>query len=52
MIYMTKVRLEKESVFGIFDCPDAATVRPQTRSLNDASSGFEFVQQSVHVAAI
>ncbi len=25
MIYMTRVRLEKDSVFGIFDCPDAAT---------------------------
>lgn len=29
MIYMTKVRLEKESVFGIFDCPDAATSVPK-----------------------
>ncbi len=28
MIYMTKVRLERESVFGIFDCPDAATSVP------------------------
>ena len=29
MIYMTKVRLEKESVFGAFDCPDAATSVPK-----------------------
>lgn len=29
MIYMTKVRLERESVFGIFDCPDAATSVPR-----------------------
>jgi hypothetical protein len=29
MIYMTKVRLEKESVFGVFDCPDAATSVPK-----------------------
>jgi len=29
MIYMTKVRLERESVFGIFDCPDAATSVPK-----------------------
>ena len=29
MIYMTKVRLEKESVFGIFDCPDAASSVPK-----------------------
>ncbi|MEZ6059497.1 MAG: PSD1 and planctomycete cytochrome C domain-containing protein [Planctomycetaceae bacterium] len=28
MIYMTKVRLERESVFGVFDCPDAATSVP------------------------
>ena len=29
MVYMNKVRLEKESVFGIFDCPDAATSVPR-----------------------
>ncbi len=29
MIYMTKVRLEKDSVFGVFDCPDAATSVPK-----------------------
>lgn len=29
MIYMTKVRLERESVFGVFDCPDAATSVPK-----------------------
>ena len=29
MIYMTKVRLERESVFGVFDCPDAATSVPR-----------------------
>ncbi len=29
MVYMTKVRLEKESVFGVFDCPDAATTVPR-----------------------
>ncbi|MCA9060654.1 MAG: DUF1553 domain-containing protein, partial [Planctomycetaceae bacterium] len=26
MIYMTKVRMEKESTFGVFDCPDASQV--------------------------
>lgn len=25
MIYMTKVRMEQDSVFGLFDCPDAAS---------------------------
>ncbi len=33
MIYMTKVRQQQDSVFGIFDCPDAATSVPRrTRS--------------------
>jgi hypothetical protein len=26
MIYMTKVRQEKDSVFGAFDCPDASQI--------------------------
>ncbi len=29
MIYMTKVRQEKDSVFGVFDCPDASQVVPK-----------------------
>ena len=29
MIYMTKVRQEREQVFGAFDCPDASMVVPQ-----------------------
>ncbi|MDB4731782.1 DUF1553 domain-containing protein [bacterium] len=29
MIYMTKVRQEQDSVFGVFDCPDASQVVPQ-----------------------
>ena len=28
MIYMTKVRQERDSVFGVFDCPDASQVVP------------------------
>lgn len=33
MIYMTRVRLEKDSVFGVFDCPDGASSVPKrTRS--------------------
>ena len=28
MIYMTKVRQEKDAVFGSFDCPDASQVVP------------------------
>lgn len=29
MIYMTKVRQEKDAVFGIFDCPDGSQVTPK-----------------------
>jgi hypothetical protein len=29
MIYMTKVRMEQDSVFGAFDCPDAGQVCPK-----------------------
>jgi hypothetical protein len=29
MIYMTKVRQERESVFGVFDCPDYSQVVPK-----------------------
>lgn len=33
MIYMTKVRMEKDAIFGLFDCPDAATsVAKRSRS--------------------
>ncbi|QEG43331.1 DUF1553 domain-containing protein [Roseimaritima ulvae] len=29
MIYMTKVRQERDSVFGVFDCPDGSQVTPR-----------------------
>ncbi len=29
MVYMTKVRQEKDAVFGIFDCPDGSQVTPK-----------------------
>ncbi|MEY3458420.1 MAG: hypothetical protein RL215_1577 [Planctomycetota bacterium] len=29
MVYQTRVRLEREAVFGVFDCPDAATSVPK-----------------------
>ena len=28
MVYMTKVRMEKDSIFGVFDCPDGSQVTP------------------------
>lgn len=50
MIYMTKVRMEKESTFGIFDCPDASQVVARRslsttplQALNLLNS--EFIQQ-------
>lgn len=56
MIYMTKVRQERDSVFGVFDCPDFNQVVPQrTRSttplqaLNLLNSPF-MMQQSVFLA--
>ncbi len=52
MIYMTKVRQEKDHVFGAFDCPDASMVVPQRsrsttplQALNLLNSGF-VVQQA------
>jgi hypothetical protein len=29
MVYMSKVRMEQDSVFGAFDCPDAGLIAPQ-----------------------
>ena len=29
MIYMTKVRQERDAVFGLFDCPDGSQVTPK-----------------------
>jgi hypothetical protein len=52
MIYQTRVRLEREAVFGVFDCPDAATSVPRRsrsttplQALNLFNSNF-ILQQS------
>src|SRR5580700_1649863 len=29
MVYMSKVRMEQDSVFGAFDCPDAGLIAPR-----------------------
>jgi Protein of unknown function (DUF1553)/Protein of unknown function (DUF1549)/Planctomycete cytochrome C/F5/8 type C domain len=29
MVYMTKVRMERDSTFGVFDCPDGSQVTPR-----------------------
>ncbi|QEG02291.1 Planctomycete cytochrome C [Stieleria maiorica] len=54
MIYMTKVRQEKDQVFGVFDCPDASMVVPRRsrsttplQALNLLNSRFVMQQASL-----
>jgi hypothetical protein len=54
MVYMTKVRMEQDDVFGAFDCPDAGQVCPKRsrsttplQALNLLNSPF-LVQQTEH----
>ena len=56
MVYMTKVRMEQDAVFGTFDCPDAgqaAAARSRSttplQALNLLNSGF-LLQQSALLA--
>ncbi|QDV47631.1 Planctomycete cytochrome C [Stieleria neptunia] len=57
MIYMTKVRQERDQVFGVFDCPDASMVVPKRsrsttplQALNLLNSRF-VMQQAERLAA-
>lgn len=59
MVYMTKVRMQNDGVFGAFDCPDAGQVAPlRTRSttplqaLNLLNSGFAIQQAELFAARI
>lgn len=59
MIYMTKVRQEKDSVFGAFDCPDASQVVPKRsrsttplQALNLLNSSFVTQQADVFAARL
>ncbi len=59
MIYMTKVRQEKDSVFGAFDCPDASQVIPKRsrsttpiQALNLLNSRFVTQQASLYAARL
>ncbi len=50
MVYMTKVRMEQDAVFGVFDCPDAGQAtpaRPRSTTAIQALNLFNsrFVQQ-------
>ncbi len=54
MIYMTKVRQERDSVFGTFDCPDASqTVATRSRSTTPLQAmglfNSTFVIQQAHL---
>ncbi len=56
MIYMTKVRQERDAVFGVFDCPDASQVTPKRsrsttplQALNLLNSRF-VIQQAEFLA--
>ncbi|MCA9061943.1 MAG: PSD1 domain-containing protein [Planctomycetaceae bacterium] len=56
MVYMTKVRMEKESTFGVFDCPDGSQVVARRtlsttplQALNLLNSEF-ILQQAEHLA--
>lgn len=51
MIYMTKIRMERDAVFGAFDCPDAGQIAPKRarsttaiQALNLLNSGFMLEQ--------
>lgn len=55
MVYMTKVRNERDAIFGLFDCPDASQVTPKrTRSttplqaLNLLNSRFVLQQSELY----
>ncbi len=57
MIYMSKVRMEQDAVFGTFDCPDGALVAPRRtqsttplQALNLMNSRF-IVQQAELMSA-
>lgn len=59
MIYMTKVRQEREHVFGAFDCPDASTTVPKRsrsttplQALNLLNSDFVMQQAELLAARI
>ena len=57
MVYMTKVRMERDATFGVFDTPDAGQVCPERarsttalQALNLLNSGF-VLEQGEHFAA-
>lgn len=56
MVYMTKIRQERESTFGVFDCPDGSQVMPsRSRSTTPLQAlnlfNSEFVVQQANLFA-
>lgn len=56
MIYMTKVRQEKDAVFGAFDCPDSSQIIPvRSRSTTPIQAlnlmNSPFITQQAHIFA-
>ena len=59
MIYMQKVRQERDSVFGVFDCPDASQAVPKRsrsttplQALNLLNSSFVMQQADVFAKSL
>jgi hypothetical protein len=59
MVYMTKVRMEKDSIFGVFDCPDGSQVTPRRsrsttplQALNLLNSRFVMQQAELFIERV
>ncbi|MCH8922283.1 MAG: DUF1553 domain-containing protein, partial [Planctomycetes bacterium] len=59
MVYMVKVRMEQDAVFGTFDCPDAGQPAPKRsrsttaiQALNLLNSGFMLQQAELFAARL
>ena len=59
MVYMVKVRMEQDAVFGTFDCPDAGQPSPKRsrsttaiQALNLLNSGFMIQQAELFAARL
>lgn len=56
MVYMSKVRMEQDSVFGAFDCPDAGLIAPRRTQSTTAIQALglfnsRFTAQQAHLLA-
>jgi hypothetical protein len=56
MVYMTKVRMEQDAVFGTFDCPDAGLIAPRRTQSTTALQALallhsRFANQQAELAA-